>query len=205
MMKEKENLGKNLRILMEKADLSPLTLARLTGVPDTTIKKLKNLSHQNPTLETLTKLASFFSISLDQLVHHDLSENKITIPNYLSIPILSWENCYQFESIDYDSIKEKVFTDRKISNKTFSLIINNKDLDFFEENGILIIEPSMEPSSGDFVIATKKINNVTSIKKYIVDDNQKYLKPLIYGLNAHLLDPGYQILGVALQYKYNLK
>ena len=63
-----EKLCENLNFLMTKNVLNASELARSTGLPASTIKKIRNHDNPNPTLATLRPLAQYFSISLSQLI-----------------------------------------------------------------------------------------------------------------------------------------
>lgn len=61
------NISKNLRKLREAKELSQEKLARLSDVANNTIVKIEAGKNQNPTLNTLKKIAKALSVSLDEL------------------------------------------------------------------------------------------------------------------------------------------
>ncbi len=61
------NISKNLRKLRETKGLSQERLARLSDVANNTIVKIEAGKNQNPTLDTLKKIAKALDVSLDEL------------------------------------------------------------------------------------------------------------------------------------------
>lgn len=60
-------ITKNLRKLREMKGLSQEKLARLSDVANNTIVKIEAGKNQNPTLETLKKIAKALDVSIDEL------------------------------------------------------------------------------------------------------------------------------------------
>ena len=61
------NITKTLRKLREAKGLSQEKLARLADVANNTIIKIESGKNQNPTLDTLKKVAKALEVSLDEL------------------------------------------------------------------------------------------------------------------------------------------
>jgi len=62
-------ISTNLKKLREKEGLSQEKLARLADVANNTIVKIEAGKNQNPTLDTLKKIAKALSISIDELIN----------------------------------------------------------------------------------------------------------------------------------------
>ena len=67
-MSNNPKLQINIRKLREKGGLSQEKLARLADVANNTIIKIESGENQNPTLETLQKIARALDITIDDLV-----------------------------------------------------------------------------------------------------------------------------------------
>lgn len=67
-MSKNENLAKNIARLRKQKALSQEKLARLADVANNTIIKMESGENDNPTLETLRKIAKAFGISVDELI-----------------------------------------------------------------------------------------------------------------------------------------
>ena len=63
------NISKNLRKAREKKGLSQERLARLADVANNTIIKIEAGKNQNPTLDTLRKIAKALDVSIDELIN----------------------------------------------------------------------------------------------------------------------------------------
>jgi len=61
------NIIKNLRKLREAKGLSQEKLARMADVANNTIIKIEAGKNQNPTLDTLKKIAKALEVSIDEL------------------------------------------------------------------------------------------------------------------------------------------
>jgi transcriptional regulator with XRE-family HTH domain len=62
------NISKNLRKMREAKSLSQEKLARMADVANNTIIKIEAGKNQNPTLDTLKKIAKALDISVDDLI-----------------------------------------------------------------------------------------------------------------------------------------
>ena len=67
-MSNNQNLAKNVKKLREAKGLSQEKLARLADVANNTIIKIEAGKNQNPTLETLKKVAQALGVSVDDLI-----------------------------------------------------------------------------------------------------------------------------------------
>lgn len=61
-------LSANIKKLRKRHHLSQEQLAQKAGITYSTLIKIESGSNKNPTLETLTKLATVFKIKIDELV-----------------------------------------------------------------------------------------------------------------------------------------
>ena len=200
------NLSENLNILMSRARISSDELARQIGVPATTIKRIRNNEHANPTIYTLIPIANYFSISLNELISASISMNNIlTFSKINRVPIFSWQEGIHYKEIEYNKRPKNILTERPVSEKSFALMIEDDSLDFFQKGGFLIVDPLEQPLHGDYVIIANLEKNLFSIRKFIVDVDQIYLKPLIAGVPISIVTLEHKIMGVILQYKIELK
>jgi len=62
------NISKNLRKLRESNGLFQEKLARLADVANNTMIKIEAGKNQNPTLNTLKKIAKALEVSVDELI-----------------------------------------------------------------------------------------------------------------------------------------
>ena len=62
------NISKNLRRMREAKGLSQEKLARLADVANNTIIRIEGGKNQNPTLDTLKKIAKALEVSVNELI-----------------------------------------------------------------------------------------------------------------------------------------
>lgn len=67
-MSNTQNLAKNIERLRKAKGLSQEKLARLADVANNTLIKMESGENQNPTLDTLKKVAKALGISVDDLI-----------------------------------------------------------------------------------------------------------------------------------------
>ena len=63
------NLAKNIERLRKARGLSQEKLARLADVANNTLIKMESGENQNPTLDTLKKVAKALGVSVDELIN----------------------------------------------------------------------------------------------------------------------------------------
>ena len=68
-MSKNKNLANNIMKLRKQKDLSQEKLARLSDVANNTIIKMESGENDNPTLETLRKVAKALDVSVDELIN----------------------------------------------------------------------------------------------------------------------------------------
>ena len=67
-MSTSQNLANNIKKLREAKGLSQEKLARLADVANNTLIKMESGENQNPTLNSLKKVAKAFGVSVDDLI-----------------------------------------------------------------------------------------------------------------------------------------
>jgi len=67
-MSTNQNLANNIKKLREAKGLSQEKLARLADIANNTLIKMESGENQNPTLDTLKKVAKAFDVSVDDLI-----------------------------------------------------------------------------------------------------------------------------------------
>ena len=68
-MSTSQNLSNNIKRLREAKGLSQEKLARLADVANNTLIKMESGENQNPTLDTLKKVAKALGVSVDELIN----------------------------------------------------------------------------------------------------------------------------------------
>jgi transcriptional regulator with XRE-family HTH domain len=68
-MSSNQNLAKNITKLRRAKGLSQEKLARIADVANNTLIKMESGENQNPTLDTLKKVAKALEVSVDELIN----------------------------------------------------------------------------------------------------------------------------------------
>lgn len=68
MNKKNKSIGKKIKAWRKKREITQDALAKKADIPYTTLAKIESDVIQNPSLQTITKIADGLGISLDDLV-----------------------------------------------------------------------------------------------------------------------------------------
>lgn len=189
-----DKLSNNLNLLMANARINASELARKTGVPASTIKKIRNDDNPNPTLTTLIPIARHFNATLSELVGDiPLQWNQPTASTYL--PLLTWATATEWP---HDQAEMS-----KISNEyhkdSFALIIEEDHWEGFPKGSVIIIDPSERPQHRQYVLVHKEGASIPALRQIIHDDDQRYLKPVMTGFEISPLTPQHRIIGTVVE------
>lgn len=205
--KMNNKLCENLTLLMEHNRIGAVQLARLTGIPLSTIKNIRKGSNINPTIETLIPLARHFDISLEDLIEgHSSLLNKSSFVHGAQaahspkrIPIISWEAARNFSQTI--SSFQYVFTERKLCENAFALTLDKENIGVFAAPGLIIINPILQPEHLDYVLVSKKTVERPFIKQFICDEEFNFLKSLNIVNKLDKYDENYQMIGIVVEYR----
>jgi len=67
-MNKSKSIGQKIRVWRKKKDLTQDALVKRAGIPYSTLAKIESDVIRNPSLQTITKIADGFGISLDDLI-----------------------------------------------------------------------------------------------------------------------------------------
>ncbi len=206
-----DKLCDNLNLLMTETHISADELGRRTGLPASTIKKIRNHSNPNPTLTTLIPLAEFFAITLDQLIGNEplptirikghYQKNPATMH---SIPLLTWEETIEWPNTHNQS-HSTIVTEHDCGKNTYALIVEEDDWENLIKGTALIVDPALTPEHRDFIIVYKSGQKIPTVKQALFDEEKIYLKSLIQGYNIAPLTSEHIILGVVIEFRKNLR
>ncbi len=195
-----EALSENLNGLMASRGISALRLARESGVPLSTIKKLRNQDINNPTFATVFPLAQYFSVSLDYLLtKKPLSPEE----KHGGYPVLNWEEVIHWPKLDRPFPIIPSTTSYRRS--TFALKIQDQAKSVFPQEAILLIDSEMKPQHKDYVLVSVASSKEVYLKQFLKEENQAYLKSTEVASHITPLTSRYRILGVVMEYRKSLR
>jgi len=199
-------LSDNLNLLMAQTRVNASELARQTGVPASTIKKIRSHSDVNPTLATLIPLARKFSITVSQLVGDiELSTNHQSSPGYDFLPLLTWEEAATWPNICKTHTVFSRIKNWEYSKQSFALPIDEDNWEGFVKGSMIIIDPETTIEHRDFAIVHKAGMSVPSLRQILHDDGNIYLKPVVRDYKINLLTSQHQFIGAVVEIKKKLK
>lgn len=201
------SLSKNLQDFMAINGWNRTELAKHADLPVTTIANIMTKTY-DPRISTLLSLADSFNISLDQLVGR--KPIKTSPPNQIKkaeidlhrVPLITLDvvkfwiaKGYEFLGQSYDSW---VRSDRGLSNSAFALKIAYEGRGVFEKDSVIIIDPEIKYTIGDYVLSSIKDNKPT-IKIVCDEGGVIYLKSVGLSMPAEKLETPIKIIGVIVE------
>jgi len=97
------SLQEVLSFLMDEGDIDDATLSRETGIPASSISRMRLNTEANPTAATLRPIAKYFSISISQLLgDEDISKDRLPghqNPSQFTsarMPLINWDNVFDW-------------------------------------------------------------------------------------------------------------
>lgn len=171
--------------------------------------------------ENLVKAIEFYGSSPDLLLHENvvferpLIYNAEPAPDITGrVPLISWVQAgYWAEVIDNyqpGDAEEWRLTTAKVTKNAFALRIvgdsmtNPYGSPSLPPGSIVIVEPNREPKNGDIVVARLDDNQEATIKKLVIEGNQKFLKPLNPQYPIIPINSNCSICGVAIKVEFDL-
>lgn len=207
-------LSEVLNHLMDEIDIDGVQLSKNTGVPVTTINRLrKGDPSNNPTLTTLVPLADFFSISVSQLIGDELLPTKRVLGehtpnpnNWKPIPHISWAQAGKLLQTNFDfnaSIPKWSATDLEVSDKAFAITMEGDSMyPRFPEGTLFIIEPEQKITNRDFILLLPNDSVTPLFKQILIDGSDYYIKSLskdFKEIKKISLNVDHKIIGVMVQ------
>lgn len=176
-------LSSNLKKLLFNANISENELARRTGVSQQIINRILSGENKNPKIATLNPLASYFMVSISQLIGDEISNQDTMLnTNHLGwdkIPLIDWELLTKFSTSELIMrSQEKVLVDVQLSTNIFAIkMFDNTMEPKFSKGTLLIFNPSKKPANGDFALLGLQ-NNEVAVRQVFMKNNKPYRKCL---------------------------
>lgn len=172
--KTRDSLILNLKRLVEETAISLPELSKFTQLPNSTIYSIISGTSSDPRLSTLLSLATFFNVTLSQLI----GETPLNGLEH-NVPLLSWNDLDPKNGIEFTitTNTKYISTHYETKNPLFGLNIGSEISYLYKEKSIVIIEASSDFKNGDTVLIS--INQTSPvIKRIILDGPNSYLEAL---------------------------
>ncbi|KTC64729.1 HTH-type transcriptional regulator [Legionella adelaidensis] len=163
------SIGSVLSELLKKFNLNALELERLTGIPSSTIYRLLK-NNGNPTIEVLKKLASFFQITVSQLIGEEHIGGR-------QIPLIYPDNIGEYIVKGNSSNQKKISIDFPMNIKCFATLVEDNMMEpFILTNSIVIVDPEKKITHKDFILVVKNKSERGFIRQFIDNGEEHFLK-----------------------------
>lgn len=214
MAKIYPKLGCILKKLLFDHDIKPADLSREINLPPPTIHRLITGKSGRPHQSSLEPIASYFSITIDQLLGEEplpnaVGNNSASLPTasmIQTIPILMWDSVIS-QKINNTEHGKFIATTGNISNESFALIMNDHSMEpLFPRRSILLFDPKRKQTDRSYVLIKLNDKNILIFRQLLIDVDQQYLKPLNPDLSTYkmrLLDEKDLIIGCLFESRIN--
>lgn len=209
-------LSEVLTFLMLECDIDDGALSKETGIPVSTITRMRLNSDANPTASTLRPLAKFFSISISQLLGDEpLDQNRLPgmhNPSFFTeskLPIITWDLVIDWINNNSEKLSGKFFkwlsTEKEVGERCFALPILSDHFGLaFRKASIVMLDPHRTPIDGDLVLTKKLETNSLALKQLFIDDDDTFIKSLNPEIKNIKLLSKYEIIGVVFETRFSL-
>lgn len=174
--------------LIQQNKLTTEEVARQTKLSLSSLNRLMTGGNNDPRLSTLTPLASFFNVSIDELVgrkplkNHTQQEHDLEEQGAVHVPLIHWEQVTKIDdmiqNMDFNNWDYWAVAICEVSTRAYALKINNTSLPLpFSKGATIIVDPETKPADGDHVILIYESNPV--LCRVIVDGAITSFKSLV--------------------------
>lgn len=183
-----KQLNDNIKRLMTRNSIDDITLAKETGIPLTTISRLKNASNINPTIKSLEPIATYFGVSVSDLIgDQPLKQNT----QQKLLPIIPMNDAGKWSQEIGSNFGVNVTT----STYEPRIPINS-----------IVILKNDAPSEDDIVLVQFTNDPKPIFKRYIMEGSSPLLKSMVAGDNrTTTLKLDDQILGIICEIRFAFK
>ncbi|PIQ43216.1 MAG: hypothetical protein COV52_01745 [Gammaproteobacteria bacterium CG11_big_fil_rev_8_21_14_0_20_46_22] len=192
--------------LLKEHKITSAKLAERISTPRATITNIAKGRTTDPRISTLEAIASYFDISVDQLLGKEtISQQNIadTVTQRL-IPVITWEKATQWQQIIEDATlqetSEKIPVDAELEKNQFALKVSGDAMwPQFQEDGILIVDPEKPAKNRDFVVAHIHKTNETILRQLYTEGQKQILKAANSAFPSITMNDSDTIVGVVVQ------
>ncbi len=214
----KHELKDILCSLMDECDIDDAQLSRETGVPASTISRMRINSNANPTASTLRPISKFFSISISQLLGDEpLPKDRLPgthNPTYYTsarMPVIQWDWIMNWIETRGENIKEKlktwISTEKEVGPNAFALTIPTDSFGLaFRKGSTIIVDPSQSPKDGDLILIKIENENNILLKQFMVDGREHYIRSVNPEMKSIIpLTESCKAIGIVIETRFSLQ
>lgn len=179
-----KNLNENLQYLMRlHGNLSVTELAEQTDIPQPTLHHILFGLTKNPRRKALEALATFFSISIPQLM------GEVSLPKFIPghieenlkikmLPVIPWDMTKHWPNQKTEFMPERVIiTDKELSPDSFAIVLEDDHYEpIFPKGSILIFDPQKKLKNKDFILVYLHEAEKVVFNRLFIDGSEQYIR-----------------------------
>jgi SOS-response transcriptional repressor LexA len=163
------DIGARIRERRTRLGWTIQKLATISGLDQSFVSRLER-GKTSYTAESLLKIAGAFAVDIPTLYGSQKSNIEPAPSDWRRIPVLDYVQAGRWTPVSMHSsefeMREFVTAAIEHSPSTFALRIRGDSMEpLFREGDIVLIDPTIQPRPGDFVVATEESGEAT-FKKY---------------------------------------
>lgn len=213
-------MGTNLRSLLESNGIRPAHLAAKTDIPPWSIAEIISGEIPNPTVYTAYRLASFFNMSIDELLGVastqeapkpvENAENEPTNKTYKMVPIIAWDDIKEFKFWSHDKLlhchTHWISTDMPADGRAFAVRSPEAFFPLIREHSLLIVSPAAAYEDQDIVVVSINRSSPT-VRRVVSDNGQSALAYMSMRKSATVepIGPHTAIFGKVLEVRFQVE
>lgn len=171
-----KNFGAKIKARRERLGWSITKLATLAEISQSFLSRLEN-GNSNGSWETFVKIAGALGISAEALY---ISESNVEAApiDWRRIPILDYVQAGKWTPESYQIVdsdqQETIMANLEHSPSTFALRVRGDSMEpQFKDGDIVVIDPTIQPKPGDFIVANEANGEATFKQFRIAGINEK--------------------------------
>lgn len=197
----------SLEILTEMHGISESDLCKEIKISQATLWRLLN-ENTDPRASTLTAIASYFQITVDQLLGNQpimkTSSGVVDKSTTVYLPVFSLaktsELIKMLDKVVPSNWSKWVDVEPSIKKTCFAVEVAGDSMwPDFTEGTLIIVDPSLTPKHRNYVLCQPHKTNELLFRQYIEERDEKFLKPINYVYKTIPLQKKDTILGVIIQ------
>ncbi len=194
-------LPRVLKQLMQEKQLTEAELARQTNVPQPTLHRILSGATKSPRGDSLSPLAKFFSVSISQLVGDEPLMQRMQVPTWLPVPIISWHQAFDWAGIDAgQEPTEWTYASHDATTNHFALVVESDQLSpRFRAGTQLIVKQQASAEHKDYVIIKTAQKGPARCRQLFAEGDLLLLQGLNNETTARLFNQFDQIIGIVVQ------
>ena len=192
--------------LMTACNINNSQLSEKTGVPVAAIACMCSAESSNPTVMSLRSIASYFGISISQLLGDEplsMESSLHRLSNLTQVPLISCHHVDAFlqnKSIEPDLIQRWVSVDLPVSQASFCLKVQEWRLaQSCGNEAMIVVDPNVTPVSMDYVLVRSEDDATVFVQRVMFDGDSAYLVSENVAFEATKVKDRRMVLGVVVE------